>query len=163
MTRPIKALVLFTLITALFAACNEEPLSPKTNTAAGGGTLTSFMAYAINSTASTVSGRVVFWKDSENKTLVQISLKNTLKDVMHPVSLMKGAIGNEAEVSMSFYDVSGTTGEFGESKFYVISDPTFYSSLKTMDVHVNVFLSAQDKTIVAAGNIGKNADPVQSN
>jgi hypothetical protein len=164
MTKYIKTSFLLALTTAFMMACDQEVLDVKTNTAIGGGTLTKYTAYTLASTTpSNVYGRVVFWKDSESRTLVQVSLYNTVKGQMHPVSLMGGTSTSPTEKILAFYDVSGDTGEFGESKFYIIPDVNFNSSLKDLSAHINVYLSAADKTIVAAGNVGKNATPVASN
>jgi hypothetical protein len=164
MTKYIKTSILLVLTVALMMACNQEVLEVKTNTALGGGTLTKYTAYTIASTTpSNVYGRVVFWKDSENKTLVQVSLYNTIKGQMHPVSLKGGTTDIPTEQILAFYDVSGDTGEFSTSKFYIIPDINFSSSLKDLSAHVTIYLSAADKTIVAAGNVGKNAVPVASN
>jgi len=63
--------------------------------------------------------------------------------------------------------------EFGESKFYVIDDSVFgededgaafvfYDNLSNIDAHVNIY-DEDGTTIIAAGGIGVNADPVDSN
>ena len=60
-------------------------------------------------------------------------------------------------------NVSGNSGEFATSKFFIISDTTFYDSISAMDSHINIYLSTTDDTIVATGGLGINANPVESN
>ena len=52
--------------------------------------------------------------------------------------------------------------EFGESEFFLITDETFYDNLPEFDAHINIY-NTDGTTIIAAGDIGVNADPVQSN
>jgi hypothetical protein len=57
------------------------------------------------------------------------------------------------------YSIDGTTGEFGVSKFYVIGDKNFYTSLDALDAHIRIFSGA---TLMASGNVGSNSKPVES-
>ena len=49
------------------------------------------------------------------------------------------------------------------NKFFVITDTDFYDSIMTLDAHVSISLSPSDDTIVATGDLGINADPVETN
>ncbi|MDV7139836.1 hypothetical protein R3X28_13160 [Maribacter sp. TH_r10] len=145
-------------------SCEQDRLEPELEAAEGGGTLTSYMAYTISSVDddSDVYGRVVFWNEPTlSQTFIQVSLYNTPDSEMLPVSILNGAIGDESSVSFSTYDVDGSTGELSDSKFYVVTDDSFYDSLMTLDAHINIYDSSG--TILAAGDIGSNADPVESN
>ncbi|MDE3742579.1 hypothetical protein [Maribacter polysaccharolyticus] len=145
-------------------SCEQDRLEPELETAEGGGTLSSYMAYTISSVdaATDVYGRVVFWEEPTlSRTLIQVSLYNTTDSELLPVSILDGAIGDESSVLMSIYDVDGSTGELDESKFYTVTDTDFYESLSTLDAHINIYDSTG--TILAAGDIGSNADPVESN
>ncbi len=146
---------------------------------------------ATDPATNNVFGRIVFWETTLNQTLVQISLQSpefadlyditTPSDVVYPSAIMADAVGVETTTSMSLYDVEfyasaytttdaegeETTafnyyGEFGESKFFIIDDADFYGSIEDLDSHVNIY-DADGTTILASGNIGVNADPVDSN
>ncbi|UII22864.1 hypothetical protein [Fulvivirga ligni] len=159
-------LIIFTVATTIvFSSCEHERLEPVTTTADGGGTISSFLAYNIDSVggqSTNIYGRVVFYKDNANNTLVQLALYNTMSGSEYPVSIVSGAKGSETEEILSLYDIKGDTGEFGESKFYVIGDPDYFSSISAMDAHINVYLSEDKNTIAASGDFGVNNDPVES-
>ena len=72
-------------------------------------------------------------------------------------------MGAEIDTVVTLDDVSGDTGELNDSKFYLIPDTTFYDALTSLDAHINIYLSDADDTVVASGNIGSNAEPVDSN
>ena len=158
--------ILAIIFTIGMCSCEQERLQPVLTTADGGGTLNTYTAYTINSTdpmGSNVYGRVVFYKTTLDQTLVQISLYNTLEDIMHPAVLIEGSaemMGTTAMITLE--NVNGTLGEFTD-KFYVIDDTSFYDAIMAMDAHVSISLSAMDDTIVATGDIGINADPVETN
>jgi len=159
----IKIILLSVLSLGLFS-CEQERLQPELETAEGGGTLTEYLAYTIGSTdaATDIYGRVVFWKESAvGQTFVQVSLYNTPETEMLPVSILDGAIGDESSISLSLYDVDGSTGELSDSKFYVITDSSFYDSIMTLDAHINIYDGSG--TILSAGDLGSNMDPVESN
>jgi hypothetical protein len=90
---------------------------------------------------------------------VQISLSNTLTGTLYPSAIVDGAAA-EASVTMlePLYDVDGATGEFTVSKFYVIKDKDFFSSLNDYDAHVSIM---QGDDIVAIGDVGANAEPIE--
>lgn len=60
-------------------------------------------------------------------------------------------------VVKELYTVDGSTGEFAPSKFYVISDKTFYDGLDDFDAHLKI---TAGELLVSVGNVGKNAIPV---
>lgn len=144
-------------LTALMS-CEQTSVEPQLNAAPGGGTLSSYKAYTLQSeTPGNIYGRVVFWKDNANNTLVQISLYNTAKDTPYPSGLYTGSTDNTGAELISLYAIDGTTGEFGTSKFYVIDDKDFYSTIDDLDAHIRI---TADATLVASGNIGNNSEPV---
>lgn len=160
-----KISVLVVLLITL-GSCDLEPLESAQEVAEGGGTLDTFTAYTIASTdpaGSNVNGRIVFWKTDLSQTLVQISLYNTVPDIMHPALLVEGAAGIGTATMMTLDDVDGSTGELSTSKFFLIADTAYYDAITTLDAHVSISLSPTDDTIVATGDIGTNADPVESN
>ena len=162
----ITKLSLITLLLAFCSSCEQERIQPELNTVGGGGELNTFTAYTINSmrlSGSNVSGRIVFWKTSLNQTLIQVSLHNTISGTTYPTFILEGAIGTEVNIIRTLDSVSGDTGEFSENKFFVIADTDFYDSIPTMDSHINIQLSSTDNTIVASGNLGANANPVDLN
>ncbi|WP_373518989.1 hypothetical protein [Pricia sp.] len=148
-------------------SCEQERLDPIHTTAEGGGTLNEYVAYDIASTdptGSNVYGRVVFYKTTLEQTLVQISLYNTVENLMHPALVLEGASGSSMSSILSLDDIDGSTGEFSNSKFFIITNTAFYDSLEgetaSLDAHVSIYLSDSDNTIVASGDIGINAMPV---
>lgn len=149
-----------------FNSCDLERLESAQSVADGGGTLDTYTAYTIASTdpmGSNVYGRIVFWKTDLDQTLVQISLYNTIDDIFHPAVLVDGAAGIGTTTMMTLDDVDGSTGELSTNKFLLIPDTSFYDSISGLDAHVSIALSATDATIVASGDLGINAEPVDSN
>lgn len=157
----LSAIVAVIIFIAL-VSCEQDPVTPKLATAPGGGTLSNYKAYALDPAPGQgdVSGRVVFWKDNANNTLVQISLYNTSEDTGYPTGLYKGSAdaGPVAEL-MPLYSIDGTTGEFGVSKFYVIGDKNFYNGIDALDAHIRILAGS---TLIASGNVGRNSKPVAS-
>jgi hypothetical protein len=150
-------LITLAALTAL-VSCEQTSVEPQLNAAPGGGTLSSYKAYTLEAqTPGNIYGRVVFWKDNASNTLVQVSLYNTTNDTPYPTGLYTGSIGDAGSELISLYAVDGTTGEFGTSKFYVIGDKDFYSSLDELDAHIRITAGA---TLVATGNVGSNSEPV---
>ncbi len=162
----IKRFIAFVILVAAFLSCDIERLEPALETADGGGTIETFTAYTIDAAdpeGSNVYGRIVFWKTDLDQTLVQISLYNTIDEVLHPAVLVEGAAGVGTTSLLPLDNVNGSTGELAENKFFLIADTAFYDALTGLDAHVSIALSATDTTIVAAGDIGVNAEPVASN
>ncbi|MEH6512510.1 MAG: hypothetical protein V7734_05355 [Maribacter arcticus] len=161
----IKHIVIL-VVTIGFFSCEQERLEPILTTADGGGKLTTYTAYTIDSTdpdGSNVYGRIVFWKSTLDQTLVQISLYNTVPGLLHPALIIDGAVGSGGTAMITLDNVSGETGELDTSKFYVITDTSFYDSISSMDSHIDIYLSTTDDTLVATGDLGSNADPVEYN
>ncbi len=165
MKKYIKTLIYFLAVIAL-QSCTQERLDPVLTTADGGGILDTYTAYTINAAdpdGSNVYGRIVFFKTTLNQTLVQISLYNTIDGLMHPAMVIEGASGSLGSTTMLALDnVNGSLGEF-TAKFFVITDTNFYDSIAQLDAHVSIALSPTDTTIVATGDIGVNAAPVETN
>ncbi|KKM24258.1 hypothetical protein LCGC14_1606900 [marine sediment metagenome] len=166
MKKYIQSILLLAVAFIMFS-CEQERLDPILTTADGGGTLNEFVAYDIASTdptGSNVYGRVVFYKTTLEQTLVQISLYNTVDNLMHPALVLEGPAGTATATLLALDDIDGNTGEFSSSKFFVITDTAFYDSLEgesaSLDANVSIFLSADDNTIVASGDIGINAMPI---
>ncbi|MBU2903124.1 hypothetical protein [Maribacter dokdonensis] len=162
----IKKLSVLTVILVTFGSCDLERLDSAQEVAEGGGTLDTFTAYTIDSTdpmGSNVYGRIVFWKTDLDQTLVQISLYNTIEGTLHPAVIVDGTVGVGSTVSISLDDVDGSTGELAANKFFLISDTSFYDTIGSLDAHVSISLSPDDSTVVAEGNIGSNAEPVETN
>lgn len=162
----ISKISLLILSVITFGSCDIEPLQSAQEVAEGGGTLDTFTAYAIDSTdpaGSNVYGRIVFWKTDLDQTLVQISLYNTVADILHPAFLVEGAAGTGTSEILTLDEVDGSTGELSDNKFFLIPDTAFYDSITALDAHVSITLSPTDDTIVATGDLGVNADPVDSN
>lgn len=162
----IKRVSIFMLVLVAFGSCDLERLESAQSAADGGGTIDTYTAYTINPTdptGSNVYGRIVFWKTDLSQTLVQISLYNTVADIMHPAILVEGAAGIGTTTMMTLDEVDGSTGELSDNKFFLIADTAYYDSIITLDAHVSISLSPTDDTIVATGDIGINAEPVETN
>lgn len=147
------------LIVAL-SACEQEGVSPKLDTAPGGGTVTTFKAYTLDSIpgSGNVYGRVVFWLDNAGNTLVQVSLYNTKTGMSYPSGIFEGTVAGGSSGSVSALTaVDGEKGEFSPYKYFVIADDGFFDSLDDLDAHVTIFL---EDTPVAVGDVGMNAAPV---
>jgi hypothetical protein len=155
------SLVSLLLILNVFTACEQEGVEPSLQVAPGGGTLTSYSAYTISYVAGPddVYGRIVFWKESTGKTLVQVSLYNTVEGTSYTTGLFSGtAASGSGNKVQDLYTISGATGEFETHKFFVIADADFYGSLSSLDAHIKI-LSASD--LIASGDVGVNATPVE--
>jgi hypothetical protein len=87
-----------------------------------------------------------------------VGLYNTEEGVEYETGVFSGANGAETSAElMPFYPVDGATGAFSTSKFYVISDKTFFDALPDFDAHFKLIKAGE---LVSVGNIGLNADPV---
>ncbi|MBT1706073.1 hypothetical protein [Chryseosolibacter indicus] len=155
-------IMMLLMVSMLFsiAACELEDVEPETNTASGGGTLTTYSAYSIDPATAldSVYGRVVFWEGNAGTTLVQISLYKTGKGIEYITGVYDGkAVTASDEKLMTLYSIDGATGEFSTHKYYVISDPAFYSSLKELNGHIKIMVGTK---VVASGDVGANAEPV---
>ncbi|MBC6998294.1 hypothetical protein [Cytophaga sp. FL35] len=161
-----KAIILIFILALGITSCEQERLEPVLTTAEGGGILNTYTAYTIESTdptGSNVYGRIVFYKSTLDQTLVQVSLYNTIDEIMHPAIILGGAIGDETMALTELDAIDGSTGEFSSNKFFVITDESYYDAISSLDAHINIYLSSADDTIVATGNIGANAEPVDMN
>lgn len=166
MKNPIKNILILFVSVCLLSSCEQERLDPILTAADGGGTLSKYIAYTIDSTdpmGSNVYGRIVFYKTTLDQTLVQVSLFNTIPGLLHPAILLEDPVGTENTTMVTLDMVSGDSGELNDNKFFVITDTSFYDSILTLDSHINIYLSESDDTIVASGNLGTNAAPVESN
>ncbi|CAZ97018.1 hypothetical protein [Zobellia galactanivorans] len=114
-------------------------------------------------------------------------------EIVYPSAIMGGAVGTEITTMMTLYDVKifaeqfdeddtqldtddydrdGDTeeylpllnfyAEFEENKFYVIDEAGFYEGISEMDSHINIY-DVDGTTIIASGDLGLNAEPVESN
>ncbi|MBG48733.1 hypothetical protein ACFSSG_09230 [Euzebyella marina] len=151
----------------ILASCDQERLEPVLTAADGGGKMTSYTAYSIGTESETdVYGRVVFWMDAAGRTQVQVSVYNTEVGSTYPVSLISGTSAAAGSELMALYDLIGKEsnglvfGELGESKFYTITDTSFYDALPELDAHISIFSSG---AIIASGDVGANAEPVEMN
>jgi len=149
----------YVLLLFFITSCEQEEAVVELNTAPGGGTVSTYKAYSLDAvTEDDVYGRIVFYKDNSNYTLVQVSLYNTDSEADYITTLFSGSseVENPAEL-LDLYTVDGETGEFSPSKFYVIKDKTFFDGLTEYDAHLKIMVA---ETLVSIGNLGKNATPV---
>lgn len=158
--RPIHFMILFACI-LFMTSCEQEYFEPNTSAAPGGGTVTTYKAYTLSSTdpgGENVYGRVVFYKYSATVTLVQMGLYNTDTDASYTAEIYTGALADGSTSVVKALDgVSGATGTFVSSKYFTITDATFFDGLSGLDANVKIKLG---EDAVAAGDIGANAAPV---
>jgi len=157
--RIIPALGIVLLSLTLLTACEQENYEPNYNAAPGGGTLSIYKAYSLTSTGNQgVYGRVVFYKYSATTTLVQMGLYNTAKGVTYASSIYSGALATNPTVTLKPLDaINGETGAFAANKYFTINEAGFYDKLDALNASVRVMAT----TMVASGNIGANAAPVE--
>ena len=153
------SVIAFLSVLVVLTSCEQEQYGPNLSVAPGGGTVSKYKSYTLSSTdAQNIYGRIVFWKDNTGVTLVQMGLYNTTPELTYASGIFTGAIatGSTSQL-MPLYAVDGATGSFGTSKFYIISDKSFFDKLGTFDANVKVIIGT---TTVASGDIGANAEPV---
>lgn len=140
-------------------SCEQTNYQPNMSAAPGGGTVTTYKAYTLTSADSTnIYGRVVFYKYSSSVTMVQMGLYNGKDGNTYESSIFPGKVGDVSATPLKKLDiVSGETGEFATSKFFMINEAGFYDKLDTYNANVAVMAGT---AIVASGNIGANAAPV---
>ncbi|WP_229201697.1 hypothetical protein [Arsenicibacter rosenii] len=156
----LPGLVLMMLAAFFLTACEQTNYDPNMSVAPGGGTVSTYKAYTLASADSkNIYGRVVFYKYSTAVTLVQIGLYNTASSATYTASVFQGTLaGNLATVLKPLDTVSGATGAFATNKYFTISEAGFYDKLTTYNANVKVLAGT---TVVAGGNIGANAAPVE--
>ncbi|MCG8307087.1 MAG: superoxide dismutase family protein [Cytophagales bacterium] len=117
--------------------------------------------YQLNeNSGSGVSGTITFEKRENGFTLATIMLMGTPMNGNHPAHIHSGAAGSGGGVIIPLTNVDGDTGKSLTHIEKNSSDEEVkYDDLLNLDAHVNVHLSPEDlATIVAAGNIGSNAN-----
>ena len=149
-------------IAGLLSSCEQEYFEPNTSLMPGGGTVTTYKAYTLGSSdpdGANIHGRVVFYKYSSTVTLVQMGLYNTDPETEYASEIYSGAlVDGLTTVSKALDNVNGESGGFATYKYFTIKDETFFDGLNAYDANVKVKLGA---SIVAAGDIGANAAPVE--
>lgn len=167
----ISTLIMLIYASFSFVSCEQERLDDALEIADGAGTLTSFKAYQLDSVAgqgTEVYGRAVFWKGLEGYTYLQVSLHNISEDAVHPSAIFAGSTESTGSELMELYTIENTGegydfGEFSTSKYYVITNVEFYDGLEIYDANIKIMAGSSDNTIVSSGDIGVNADPVETN
>ncbi|MEQ9220534.1 MAG: hypothetical protein RLO17_20945 [Cyclobacteriaceae bacterium] len=157
-------LLMLFAVSVMFMACEDEKLEPESIAAPGGGTLTSYKAYTLDSVPGfgNIYGRAVFYPTTTGYTLLQVSLYNVMEGSSHPAVMIAGSDVTE------LYTIENTGegysfGEFSTAKYFVINTPSFYDGLDTYDASIEISLSSADATVVTSGGIGLKAEPVESN
>jgi hypothetical protein len=149
-------------IAGFLSSCEQEYFEPNTNAMPGGGTVTTYKAYTLGSSdpgGINIHGRIVFYRYSSTVTLVQMGLYNTDPETEYASEIYNGAlIDGSSTVSQALDNVSGESGAFATFKYFTIKDAAFFEGLDAYDANVRVKFGA---TVVAAGDIGSNATPVE--
>ncbi|HTF19239.1 MAG TPA: hypothetical protein VK658_14255 [Chryseolinea sp.] len=160
----MRTLILLTAlaIAGVLSSCEQQYYEPALNGISGGGTVTTYKAYTLGSAdpgGDNIYGRIVFYKYSSTVTLVQMGLYNTDPETEYVSEIYSGALADgSSTVSRTLDNVSGESGAFATLKYFTISDAAFFDALENYDANVKVKQGAQ---LVAAGDIGVNADPVE--
>jgi len=154
----------------LYMSCSDERIEPLSQVDGIGGTLSIFKAYSLESIETDDPyGRVVFWESPDATiTLVQISLFEVPEDANYTSEIMSGAYSGMSSTTLTPLDNISNTGEgytFGEfatDKFFLLTDIATYGIdvLDNLDAHVIVMNGG---TVISAGNIGANAEPIEQN
>lgn len=155
----IPVVGLFLSMLALLSSCEQNKYEPNTSVAPGGGTVTTYKSYTLSSASgSTVYGRVVFYKYNTTLTLVEMGLYNTVSGTSYSSAIYEGKVADNSTKSLKTLDaISGATGDFATSKYYVINEAGFYDKLATYNANVKIMAGTK---LMASGNIGSNASPV---
>ncbi|MEM6831347.1 MAG: hypothetical protein AAGA66_16870 [Bacteroidota bacterium] len=161
--------LIFMIILMISYSCEQESFEPILTTEDAAGTLINFKAYEINDLTGqpdSAYGRVVFWLGLDGNTLVQLSLYNVPEDVTFQTDMLSGTVATPGAEIMGMYDVTNTGegydfGEFSTSKYFVITDLSFYSALAELNAHVGIMNEVG--IMIAGGDIGLNSDPVEEN
>jgi len=105
---------------------------------------------------SGVSGSVLIAEYSEDRSVVTVSLTGTPAGGTHPAFLTVGSCDNADEVLLPLEAVSGDVG---------LSSTTLdlpFDTLVERNYALNVFLSEDEETVVACGEVGEGADAGES-
>lgn len=162
----MRALIIVSALAlaGILASCEQENYEPATSALPGGGTVTTYKAYALGAAdpqGDNIYGRIVFYKYSATVTLVQMGLYNTDSETSYVSEIYSGALAEgSTTVSRTLDNVDGESGAFATFKYFTITDETFFDDLNAYDAHVQVKAGA---LMVAAGDIGANAAPVEEN
>jgi hypothetical protein len=112
-----------------------------------------------------VMGTVTFAERKNGFTLATIALEGTPMNGMHPTHIHDNSAEEGGPIAVTFTPVDGNTGmsmttirkKDGEDGMALT-----YDEIIAYDGYVNVHLSMEDlATLVAQGNVGSNADPVE--
>jgi hypothetical protein len=155
----IPVVGLFLSVLVFLSSCEQNKYEPNTSVAPGGGTVSTYKSYTLTSASgATVYGRVVFYKYNTTTTLVEIGLYNTVAGTSYTSSIYEGKATDATAKALKPLDaISGATGEFTTSKFFIINEAGFYDKLTSYNANVKVMSGTQ---LMASGNIGVNAAPV---
>jgi hypothetical protein len=149
-------------IAGFLSSCEQEYFQPNTSAMPGGGTVTTYKAYALGTPdpdGESIYGRIVFYKYSSKVTLVQMGLYNTDPEKDYVSEIYNGALSDgSTTLSRALDNVDGESGAFATFKYFTITDETFFDGLAAYDANVKVKLGA---SVIVAGDIGANAAPVE--
>lgn len=120
-----------------------------------GNTLT-YNLSEVNS--SGISGTAVFAQRMNNETLVIVTLSGTSAGTDHLNHIHDGSVDSPGDIAITLEEVDGETG-IGKTSVDDTDDnsPITYTLLQDYDGYINIHASEVDLTVVAQGNIGRNA------
>ena len=143
-----RLLVLSVFLLGILTACTQGAVEPNAIT------------YALDPVNNSgIEGFVTFERESATETAVTISVEGTTDGVTYPAHLHLGDINvedpqSEGDVSIALDPVVGRTGDSAT----LVSRK--YADLVNLDAFVSVH-SGLDDSVVAAGEIGEDANAVQ--
>jgi hypothetical protein len=83
----------YVLLLMFLTSCEQEGAVVELNTAPGGGTVSTYKAYTVDAaTEDDIYGRIIFFKDNADYTLIEVSLYNTEEGTDYSTTLFNGAL-----------------------------------------------------------------------
>ncbi len=152
----MKKLMLTMLIALplLFVNCSDDDDTTETST-----------TYTLGEFEdSGISGTAKFVKIDSVTTRIEVQLENTPEGGDHPMHIHLNDAATGGGIAITLENINGNTGSSTttvtklDNNGDIIGEDINYEGLIDFDGYINVHLSPEDlATIVAQGNIGKNA------
>jgi hypothetical protein len=160
----LKLMQILSIVMGIFimSSCskNDDAMQPKVD---------SNMGEAISETASKsynlgfvsnsdISGTAKFITFSNDSTVVELNLNNTVDGAMHPAHIHFNTAAEGGDITITLEAVDGSTGK-SSTPITVLENGTAitYAGLLEFDGYINVHQSMEDLgTLIAQGDIGQN-------
>lgn len=105
-----------------------------------------------------ISGTAKFITFSNDSTVIELKLDNTLDGAMHPAHIHFNTAAEGGDIALNLTSVDGSTGESSTTVTTLADGSAIsYNELLEYDGYINVHLSIDELgTLVAQGDIGQN-------